>query len=263
MTSIRLPLSIVYSLRFIVLGLFYLPMLVVASFSFNSAARGMIWEGFSVRWYAGALSDPSLLAAMRTTGIIMLLTTVCSLIGGSVCAYLLATDKKGLRGAVLLSLLAPVLTPDLIGAIAFSRLLHFLGANLGTGTIVLSQLFFGVAYVALFITMWLRTIRFQDYVLAAESLGASPLRVFLDIFIPLTIVPSLAGAGVVAAISLQDFLYAFFCGGSGAKTVSVLLYGMVRFGTHTTLHVLYVLIVVLAGCLQLVGDGLLERSKAR
>src|ERR1700676_5374012 len=63
----------------------HLPLLILAAFSFNSS-RFTVWEGFSLRWYAGALQDSQLMEASWNSLIIAISATIASTIIGTLCA---------------------------------------------------------------------------------------------------------------------------------------------------------------------------------
>src|SRR5258706_14609746 len=54
----------------------YAPLIVLVAFSFNRARLAARWEGFTLEWYAVALRDQHVLAALRNSVIIALATTV-------------------------------------------------------------------------------------------------------------------------------------------------------------------------------------------
>jgi ABC-type spermidine/putrescine transport system permease subunit II len=240
----------------------YAPILVVVLFSFNSASRGMIWEGFSLHWYRDVWSDSTLLTSALNSLKVVVLTCLLSLIGGLSFGYLvsLASGRKFI--ALLSMLFLPILTPDLIGALAQSLFYRSLGIDKGLYTIAISQSFFGVAYVGLVVSARLRSLDFKQYLLAAASLGATPHRSFKDHFIPLSMPAAFSGMALVAALSIQDFLYAFFCGGVGSTTLSVRLYSLVRFGLATGINVIYVAVITTAILLLFLSEFSLRKVKA-
>lgn len=227
----------------------YAPLVVVFIFSFNSAQRGMIWEGFSPKWYKEMWFDNILVASVFNTLKISGLTCGISVIGGLGCGYLISLSKKKVFLLLATFLFLPILIPDLIASLAQSLFYQWIKIGKGILTVSFSQSFFGISYVALFVSARLRTTNFKEYLLAASSLGASPFRCFIDHFIPLAIPAAVSGMGVVGALSIQDFLFAFFCGGVGSTTLSVKLYSMVKFSVNSSMNVVYVLLIFVAVCL--------------
>jgi|ERR1035437_89823 ABC-type spermidine/putrescine transport system permease subunit II len=220
--------------------LLYLPVLLVIVFSFNSASRGMVWDSFSLRWYHEVWSDDAILIALWNTSRVVVLTSLLSLALGMLSGYCVALAKNRLFSVLLSCLFVSVLAPDLIMALAQALTYRTFGIQKGLLTIAVSHSTFGVAYVALFVAIRMKSIDFDQYLTAAESLGASPFRAARDHFLPLAVAPALAGTSIVAAMSAQDFVYAFFCGGASTTTLSVKIYSMVKFGVNSSINVVYV-----------------------
>jgi spermidine/putrescine transport system permease protein len=223
--------------------LVYLPMAFVLAFSFNAAPRGLTWAGFTLRWYAEVWHDRDVMSAAGVTLVICLWVTVLSISLGGSLAWAVSSMTSRLGDVVMVTLLVPIVTPDLVVALCQSILYRTAQVPTGVGTIVASHVVWGTAYVALFAVARLNALDYRTYRLAAASLGASPARVVRDCYFPLVRSALIAGGGLVAALSLQDFLFAFFCGGSGATTISVKLYSIVKFGVRPVLCVIYVLFV--------------------
>jgi ABC-type spermidine/putrescine transport system permease subunit II len=229
----------------IAVALLYLPILLVIVFSFNSATRGMIWESFSLRWYREIWSDESIMTAVWNTSRVVALSSLLSLTFGLLAGYSVALSKRRLFTALLSCLFVSVLAPDLIMALAQALTYSTFRIPKGVLTIAVSHSTFGVAYVALFVAIRMKTIDLDQYLTTAESLGASPLRAARDHFLPLAVAPAVAGTSIVAAMSAQDFVYAFFCGGAATTTLSVKIYGMVKFGVNSSINVIYVALALI------------------
>ncbi len=84
----------------------------------------------------------------------------------------------------------------------------------------LLELFFPFMYLSLYSS--LENIP-EEYILAAQSLGAGTLRVFLDIILPLSITGLATGASIIMAGCAAAFVTPSILGGLKVKTLSVLL----------------------------------------
>jgi ABC-type spermidine/putrescine transport system permease subunit II len=257
----RLP-KILFVVTATVAGIaLYGPLLIVFIFSFNAAQRGMIWTGFSLRWYHDVWADAQIMEAVSNTIKVACLTCGLSLVMGLGCAYACSV-LEGKRFTLLTSLLFfPILTPDLVGALGQSLFYNWIGIGKSIYTVAISQSLFGMAYVAIFVSVRLRSMEFRKYVLAAASLGASPNHILRDLFVPLSFPAAMIGTAMVSVLSVQDFLYAFFCGGPGSTTLSVKLYGMVKFGVNSSINVLYVVFVAFAACILVASDLYIGKGK--
>lgn len=239
----RIPLVIFGGIGLLIL---YLPLLLVIVFSFNSAQRGMVWESFSIRWYQSVWSDAAVISSLKNTMIVAIGTGALSLAGGLVAGFAISTSRGKTFSLALPFLFMPIILPDLVVALAQALLYKLVGLQQGIPTIVLSQSTFGVAYVALFVIVRIKSVPYNGYVIAAQTLGASPVRVLFDHFFPIALPAAIAGVTVVLAMSAQDFIYAFFCGGPTTTTLSIRVYSMVKFGVNSSVNVVYVLLAGIA-----------------
>ena len=101
-----------------------------------------------------------------------------------------------------------------------------LGVRTGFATIVVAHVMFSISYVALTVRARLRGF---DWTLeeAAMDLGASPLRVFRSVTLPL-IAPGVVAAALLAfVLSLDDFIITLFNAGSEV-TYPLYVYGARR-----------------------------------
>lgn len=64
----------------------YVPIAVLIAFSFNESKSRGVWGGFSLKWYEQMLSDMQLLAALRNTLIVGVLSAVISCAIGTAAA---------------------------------------------------------------------------------------------------------------------------------------------------------------------------------
>jgi spermidine/putrescine transport system permease protein len=95
-----------------------------------------------------------------------------------------------------------------------------LGWATGFGTIVIAHVAFEISFIAMTVRA---RVRGFDWTLedASMDLGASPIRTFVRVTLPL-IVPGIIAAGMLSfALSLDDFIITFFVNGS---TVTYPLY---------------------------------------
>ncbi len=104
----------------------------------------------------------------------------------------------------------------------------------------------------------------QDLEEAAQDLGAKPLRVLLDITLPLLIPGMLAGWLLAFTLSLDDLIIASFVSGPGAVTLPMLIYSRVRVGLTPEINALgTIIIVVVAIGVLLAGWLMLRQQKQR
>ena len=80
---------------------FYVPILYMIVFSFNSGRSLTNFEGFSLRWYEHMLQNRDMMESLYTTITIALLATVVSTLLGTISAIGLSKSRKFLQKIIL------------------------------------------------------------------------------------------------------------------------------------------------------------------
>jgi putative spermidine/putrescine transport system permease protein len=196
------------------------PILVAASVSFTT--RPYIQfppQGFSLQWYRKFLGDPLWQQAMVNTVVVGLLCCVIATVVGTLTAYGISRVRRPLWRDVLFVLF---LTPLVVPYMALAMSLYPLYADLrliGTRTgVALAQAVVAIPYVVIAVTA---SIRRRDASLeqAARTLGATPVKAFWHVVLPL-LRPGIIGGAVLAFItSFDDVVMPIFLGGINAGTL--------------------------------------------
>lgn len=206
----------------VIFAFLYLPLAVMAITSFGGS------NGFFSA-YVKAFSDPQLMLSLKNSIVIGAGTTVLSTILGLTAA--LALRNRAFPGRVLFESLLnlPLVLPEIVMGLALLIWFVFLNISLGLVSVVLAHTTFTVSYVTLII---LARLKSMDPLVeeAAQDLGATPLRTFLHITLPLLLPAVVSGALLAFTLSFDDFLLTFFTAGVGSDTLPVKIYSMLRFG---------------------------------
>jgi spermidine/putrescine transport system permease protein len=95
---------------------------------------------------------------------------------------------------------------------------------------------------------------------AARDLGASGPRAFVTITLP-SILPAVLGAMLLAmAISIDEFVIAFFTAGPGNQTLPMLLYGRLNLGVTPSLNAVGTLLLLMTTGLALLSARATTRN---
>ena len=196
---------------------------------------------FTTRHYARMIDDPYYLEVIWTTIRIGLVTTLVALAIGYPLAHWMARIKSRTGHALLLmAVLAPMLTGIVVRTFAWMTLLSDKGVvnqtlmSLGvigqplklmyteTG-IVVGLVHIYVPFMVLTLTGVIGRIdeRLEQ---AAENLGASPLRAFLEVTLPLSLPGILAGSLLVFALAISAYVTPILLGGFQIMTLPILIY---------------------------------------
>lgn len=247
----------------LVLGLAFLygPILLVVVFSFNASRLVTIWGGFSTEWYRALLANEPLRAATWTSLRIAFGSALVSTLLGTLAALALVRLGR-FRGRLLLSglLYVPLVLPEVVTGLSLLLLFVAIGVERGSWTILVAHTTLTLPVVTLVVQA--RLVGFdRSLEEAAADLGASPLRAFLTVTLPL-ISPAIAAGFLLAlALSLDDLVLASFASGPGATTLPMLVFGQVRRGVTPEINAISSLLIGAVAVI-LAAVTLLARTRA-
>ena len=225
------------------LAFLYLPILVVAAYSFNASRLVTVWGGFSLKWYGAVLRNAALLEALWVSlGVAVVAASLATGLG--LCAGLGLARRARLpgRGLFAVSVYAPLVLPDVLLGLSLLLLFVAAGVERGFSTVVAAHATLGAAYVAVVVRARLAAV---DPALeeAAQDLGASPAAAFATVTLPL-IAPALAAGWLLAfSLSLDDLVIASFTAGPGSTTLPMRLYSQVRLGVSPEINAVSTVLV--------------------
>jgi spermidine/putrescine transport system permease protein len=215
------------------LAVLYLPLAVVAAYSFNASTSITAWGGFSLRWYADVFTGPEAERFGRATWnsitIALIAATVATVI--AICAALAMIRGGRFRGRqttyALINL--PLMVPEIVIAVATLIFFTTIGLRTGYLTVLLAHITFCIPFAYLPIAARLTGIE-ASYEQAARDLYATQAQAFRLILLPL-LGPGLVSGWLLAfIISLDDFLITNFVKGAGMETLPTAIFGSVKQG---------------------------------
>jgi spermidine/putrescine transport system permease protein len=226
-----------------VLVFLYLPISVLIFMSFNKSDAPFTWTGFSTKWYSVLVNSPNIMEGFKNTLIVAVITTIISLVLGTLLAIGLARYQKS--SALEAVALTPAIFPDLalaIGLLAFFTSLHL---TLGLHSVIISHALFCMAFVTAIVRGRLAQID-SSLEEAAQDLGDSPVGTFFRVTLP-SIKPALIAGGLLAfTLSLDEFVIAFFTDGPSTPTLPIVIYSMVRFGVSPEINALATVVLLIS-----------------
>lgn len=239
----------------------YLPLLILSAFSFNSS-KFTVWEGFSVRWYQAAFTDPQFSDAAWNSLIIAVAATVISTVIGTCCAY--GLWKRGapvLLGSLYLTLVTPEIVTGVSLLAFYQAIFRFAHFRLGMHTVILAHVAFSIAYVVVVVAARLRTIdpRLEE---AALDLGANEWQAFREVTLP-ALLPGIAAAALLAfTVSFDDYVITSLVAGVDSETLPMVIYAVARRGVNPVINAISAMIVFGFGLLILISERLSSRPAA-
>ncbi|MBU2864586.1 ABC transporter permease subunit [Reinekea forsetii] len=227
----------------------YAPMVVLVVYSFNESRLVTVWAGFSTKWYGELFRDQQMMTAVGRSLEIAFYSATAAVFFGIFASVVMVRIKK-FKGRTTFSgmITAPLVMPDVIIGLSmlllFVAMSQFLGwpETRGMLTIWIAHTTFGLAYSTVVISSRLREM---DHSLeeAALDLGASQLKSFLLITLPI-ISPAVVSAWLLSfTLSLDDVVIASFVTGPGATTLPIEVFSSVRLGVTPKINALATLII--------------------
>ena len=221
----------------------YAPIALLIVQSFNSSKSRGRWGGFTLDWYRSLFTDASIGEAFTTTILLALLSSVISVILGTMAVICMSKMKKKYRTALMGVTNIPMLNADIVTGVSFMLLFLTLRIQFGFGTILLAHITFNIPYVILNVMPSYRELNPHIYE-AALDLGASPVYAFFKTVLP-EILPSILSGGLMAfTMSIDDFIITHFTAGAGVHTLSTKIYSEVKLGIKPEMYALSAMIFI-------------------
>jgi spermidine/putrescine transport system permease protein len=221
----------------------YAPIVILLIFSFNnSALPSFPLSGFTLHWYRQFLTNADLKGALETSAIVAALSSAAAVLLGILASIALVRRRFRGKSPVSALLLSPLVIPLVVFGISLLLLFHAIGVQRSILTVVIGHIVISLPYTILVLMPRLQQI---DVSLeeAAFDLGASRLRTFRSITLPL-ILPAVLSAYLIAfTSSFDEYAVASFVVGSRV-TFPIYLYSALRFPSQLP-QVIAVAVVVI------------------
>ena len=223
----------------------YLPIVLLVAYSFNASRLVTVWGGFSTQWYGALLRNEALVSAAWVTLRVGLVSATAATVLGTLAALTLVRYGR-FRGRALFTgmIYAPMVMPEVITGLSLLLFFVAIGLDRGFWTIVLAHVTFTLCFVAVVVQS--RLVAFDRALEeAAMDLGATPLRAFFLVTLPL-IAPAVAAGFLLAfTLSIDDLVIASFTAGPGATTLPMRIYSQVRLGVTPEINAASTILIAL------------------
>ncbi len=229
----------------LMLLLMYLPIIVVVLYSFNANTSRYPNEftGFSLQFYRALFQDTKgLLAALKSSLILAGLSCGIAMVIGTLGAVGMARRKFRMQGMLENMSVLPIMVPEIILGMAFLAVFTAVGLQFGMLTLVLAHVTFCTPYIFIIVKGRLTGMD-PSLAEASRDLGASPMRTFMEITLPLIMPAVLSGVTLAFAMSMDDFVISFFVTGATTTTLPLRIYSSVKTGVSLQVNALCTLML--------------------
>ena len=222
---------------------FYVPILFMIIFSFNSGRSLTNFDGFSLMWYERMFENRDMMESLQTTIVIALIATLVSTLLGTISAIGLSRCREVLRKAVLQLNDFPIMNPEIVTAIGLMLLFITFHIERGFVTMLLAHIAFCTPYVILSVMPKIRSLD-PNLADAAMDLGATPWQALTKVLVPQIMPGIVSGALIAFTMSFDDFIISYFVTGGGVKNLSIMVYTMSK-RVNPSINAISTLVVVL------------------
>lgn len=280
-SGLRLMNFLLGSWTGVVFAFLYIPILLLAVFSFNDSQLNLHWEGFTLDWYRALAEDTVLLEATKNSLIIAAITTVLATTLGTAGAWLLHRYRFPLRRLFNTLIFIPMVIPEIIMGISLLILFsigigwaeQMQGAawapqwladaefGLGYTTVIISHVTFCFPFVLVAVQARLAGV---DPALeeAAMDLGATPWRAFWHVMVPFMAPAIVSGALLAFTLSMDEVIVTFFTAGSDSQTLPLKIFGRVKKGLDPSLNAISTVFILATAALVVISEWI-KRPKPR
>jgi len=201
------------------LAFLVVPVLIMVPLSFSSAAFFVFPPpGWSLQWYAKYLTGAPWLEATWHSLEIGVLTTILALAAAVPASIAISRLPSRIGMTIYLWILAPLIMPSIIIAVAVFYVLGQLDLNYTVLGVALGHMILALPIATVVLTAALRNFD-RNLERAATSLGAGPLRTIRRVTLPI-LATAVFTAGLFAFLqSFDELLIALFVSGINAGTL--------------------------------------------
>lgn len=219
----------------IVFTFFYLPIAIMVLFSFNQSKLNIVWTGFTFDWYAALWRDSVLVRTLQNSLVVASVTTVLSVVLGTVGGWLLYHYRYRSAGLLETLVFLPMIVPEVILGVSLLILFVTIGLQLGYTTIIISHVTFCFPFVMASVQARLAGL---DPALeeAALDLGATPAQAFTKVLVPYLMPAIVSGALMSFTLSLDELIVTYFTASASTRTLPLEIFGRVKKGLDPSLN---------------------------
>ena len=235
----------------------YIPIILLVVYSFNASELSFIWGGFSFEWYGKLWHNAPLLDATKNGLIIAAITTVLSVVLGTIGAWLLYRYKFPALRALSTLIFIPMVIPEVVMGVSLlifftvvagplnRWLATFTEAEFGLGfaTIIIAHTTFCFPFVLVAVQARLAGVD-PNLEEAAMDLGAPPLKAFWLVMVPYLLPAIVSGALMSFTLSMDEYIVTLFTMGPESQTLTIKVFGLAKKGLDPSLNAVSTVFIV-------------------
>lgn len=254
--------TVLWVCSLLVLLFLCLPVLFLIPVSFTEDGF-MAWppKGFSLQWYESVLYSEEWLMAITRSFIIAICAASLGMLIGVPAAFFLSRQRFSGKSALLAFILAPIIIPNIVIAVALFYLFSKLDL-VGTMTgMVIGHTVLTIPYIVITVMSILKTydVRLDQ---AAWTLGANKRRTLLHITLPIIKAGLIASFMFAFIISFDELTIALFVTGGEFTTLPKLMWDGALLKVSPALAAIASLLLLFMTAFILITEYIRRRAKS-
>lgn len=245
----------------LVLLFLVLPVLVSMPLSFNAQPYFTYpLAGVSLRWYHRFLGSAEWMLALKNTLIVGVSATFVATVLGVLASLGLMHPRLKGKSIITGILVSPMIVPVIITAVGVYFEFSPFGLTNSLLGLTLAHAALGVPFVVVTVTATLAGFN-ETLSRAGRSLGASPMRVFWEVKLPIIAPGVVSGALFAFATSFDEIVVALFLTGPEQRTVPRQMWSGIREQLSPTILAVATVLVVMSTLLLVTLEWLRRRTE--
>ncbi|MCJ8509450.1 ABC transporter permease [Rhizobium lemnae] len=232
---------------------FYLPIVVLAIFSFNaSSLMAFPLSGFTLEWYQALADNGAFHDAFITSFLVSQPVGILSALIGLAAALALASPALRWRTGFIVLIVLPFLVPKTVLSIAQAMLLSWTGLGRNAVTLIVAQTLVAIPFTTTIIAAVVIRLdrRLEE---AARDLGATPWQSFRKVTLPQIKGAIGAAYSIGVILSLADLTISMFLAGR-TQPLSLVVASQFRRELKPDLNAMQVVVLCLTAIILLLSE---------
>lgn len=234
------------------IGLFAIAPLVVVAASAVTSTGYLVFppQGFSLEWFGKAFENTAFVSGLITSLLLGIAATAICTVTGTLAAYAIMRVPGRFTAMLEQVFLSPLMLPAIVLGLGLMIVLSLSGWRGYFEGGLLAHVIVASPFVIRSVLAGLRQLD-QRMIEAANSLGAGPVRTFLQVVLP-SIVPSVISGAIFAfVISFDEAVVTLLLVGPKFETLPVTIFTHVQYSNDPSVAAISTVIVLF--CALLVG----------
>jgi len=213
----------VAAIVFYILNILGIVLTVVLNSFSKGWFSGIIPKIYTTEWYKYAAQDHNIFALLKTTFLVVAVVVIVSLLIAYPAAYVMARYNFRFKNIIMTLFLLPMMIPPMTYGVPLATLLLRMRFIPNIVCVIIANLVPILPFMILILTPFVEQIG-ENLESAARMLGASKLKIFFRILVPLTM-PGVLTASILSIVkTISAFELTFMIANAKSQTIIVALY---------------------------------------